>query len=208
MLTASGTEENLLAAIRGGAAGLPAEERAAGADRRVPARRRARRGRALGRGRAAPARAGARGRPPAAASRTRSRPRSAPASSRCCSCSTSISAPTRSPQRLYISEHTVRSHVKSLLAQARRLLAPRGAGRARNGPRRLATQNPPPWGMRFTHDSEAARARYSERHHSLSVGARWLVLPRQERPAHRAGRCHSRNPSSAAPTSAGSVRGS
>ena len=43
--------------------------------------------------------------------------RSRHASSRCCSCSTSTSAPTRSRQRLFISEHTVRSHVKNLLAK-------------------------------------------------------------------------------------------
>ena len=41
-------------------------------------------------------------------------------------------------QRLFISEHTVRSHVKSLLKKARRLVATRGARAARVGARGLA----------------------------------------------------------------------
>ncbi len=97
---------------------LPAEERAARADRRVPPRRRPRRGRALGCGSTAAPRASARR--AAAAARRRAaldRGLSAPASSRCCSCSTSGSTRTRSRKRLFISEHTVRSHVKSVLAK-------------------------------------------------------------------------------------------
>ena len=63
VLTASDAEENLLAAIRAGRGGLPPEDRASGADRDLPARRRARRGGALRRRRAAAARPRPRGRP-------------------------------------------------------------------------------------------------------------------------------------------------
>ena len=95
---------------------LPAEERAARADRRVPARRRERRGRALRRDRPPPARPASRRRPPRRRRARRDRAtRSPPARSRCCSCSTSTSRTDDIAKRLFISEHTVRSHVKSLL---------------------------------------------------------------------------------------------
>ena len=116
VLTASGTEENLLAAIRAGAAGYllktePPERIASFLDGVVE-----RRGRAFRLGRPPPARAG----PP------RQRPRRAASP-------TSIAATLSAREvevlllldehlgtdeiakRLFISEHTVRSHVKSLL---------------------------------------------------------------------------------------------
>ena len=100
----------------GGRGRLPAEDRAARADRRVPRRRRARRGRALGRGRAAPASTAS-----ARAARLDSGVPDAIADE--------LSArevevlllldehlgTDEIARRLYISEHTVRSHVKSLL---------------------------------------------------------------------------------------------
>ena len=115
VLTASGTEENLLAAIRGGAAGYLLKSE--------PPERIVEFLRGVADGEAALSGAVARrlleqvreggGR---ARRARRDRPaRSAPARSRCCSSSTSTSAPTRSRARLFISEHTVRSHVKSLL---------------------------------------------------------------------------------------------
>src|SRR3954453_7716548 len=64
VLTASGTESNLLAAIRGGAGRLPPEARAPGADRVLPRGRRRRRGRPVGRDRPPPARPGPRGQRP------------------------------------------------------------------------------------------------------------------------------------------------
>ena len=90
VLTASGTEENLLAAIRAGAAGylLKSEppERIADFLRGVAGRR----GRALGLGRAAACSSGsATAVAWVAACRTRSRSGSRPARSRCCCCSTS-----------------------------------------------------------------------------------------------------------------------
>ena len=131
MLTASGTEENLLAAIRAGAAGYllktePPERIAEFLDGVV-----ARRGRALGRGRPPAARAGAHG---------DGRGSGVPTS-----IADALSArelevlllldehlgTDEIAQRLFISEHTVRSHVKSLLRKLGVSLAPRGARGAR-----------------------------------------------------------------------------
>ena len=115
MLTASGTEENLLAAIRGGAAGYLLKSEPP--ERIVEFLRGVADGEAALSGEVArrlleQVREGGVGRGVPDVDRAR---RSARASSRCCSCSTSTSAPTRSRERLFISEHTVRSHVKSLL---------------------------------------------------------------------------------------------
>ena len=116
MLTASGTEENLLGAIRGGAAGYLLKSEPP--ERIVEFLRGVARGEAAlsGADRAAAARAAcASRRPRGGGVPTRSPPRSPRARSRCCSCSTSTSATDEIAKRLFISEHTVRSHVKSLL---------------------------------------------------------------------------------------------
>ena len=117
MLTASEDEDNLLGAIRSGAAGYLLKSE--------PPERIVAFLRGVAQGEAALSGAVARrlldqvreGGGRHASCRSRSRRRSRRASSRCCCCSTGTSAPTRSPQRLFISEHTVRSHVKSLLAK-------------------------------------------------------------------------------------------
>ena len=157
MLTASGTEENLLAAIRGGAAGylLKSEppERIAEFLRGV------------------------------AEARPRSRARSrAACSSRCARAASARGVPDsiaaslsarelevlllldehlgtdEIAERLFISEHTVRSHVKSLL---RKLTSPRAARRSTRSPRprRLAPAESPTVGDAIHPGDAGARSR-------------------------------------------------
>ena len=205
MLTASGTEENLLAAIRGGAAGylLKSEppERIAEFLRGVAegqaalsgevARRLLEQVREGGVGRGVPETIAA-----------------------------SLSArelevlllldehlgTDEIAARLYISEHTVRSHVKSLL---RKLTSPRAARRWTRSPRPAppSPANPPPWGMRFT-QAPGGPSPILRAAPLLECRSAVALCFLGKTAGPRAGRCHSRNPSSAAPTSAGSVRGS
>ena len=116
VLTASGTEENLLAAIRGGAAGYLLKSEPP--ERIVAFLRGVANGEAALSGEIARRLLDQRSRPAAgsaAACPTRSPTRSPPARSRCCSSSTSTSRTDDIAKRLFISEHTVRSHVKSML---------------------------------------------------------------------------------------------
>src|SRR5215211_8311782 len=114
VLTASGDEENRRSNSRRRGR-LPPEDRAARAPRRLPPRRRRGRGRALGSSRAGCSNRSETGMVPTAVSPNRSRAACRRGSSRSCSSSTSISGPTKIARRLFISEHTMRSHVKSLL---------------------------------------------------------------------------------------------
>ena len=116
VLTASGTEDNLLCGDPRRRCRLPAQERAAGADRRLPARRRERRSRPLGRDRPPSARPGLRtsgrlgGGVPDRIAQT--------LSAREVEVLLLLDdhlATDEIAKRLFISEHTVRSHVKSLL---------------------------------------------------------------------------------------------
>ena len=151
VLTASGTEENLLAAIRGGAAGylLKSEppERIVEFLHGVEQRR----GGTLRRGRTAAARSG----PRQAAGRQTGVPRRdrRVLSAREVEVLLLLDEHLGTDEiakRLFISEHTVRSHVKSLLRKLGRLVPPRGARGAREGPRVshriLSDSDPPPPG--------------------------------------------------------------
>ena len=112
-------------------------------------------------------------------------------------------------ERLFISEHTVRSHVKSLLrklnvSSRREALDALGYGPGRLVQRithRGGCDSPRQPGPLATDTQPGTTLRVPER------GGSVLLSAYDGRPP-RAGRCHSRNPSSAAPTSDGSVRGS
>ena len=68
-------------------------------------------------------------------------------------------------QRLFISEHTVRSHVKSLLEEARRLLTPRGARAPRDRPRLKSLK------------AAASRPRRLASHQPQRPSSAWGVTP-------------------------------
>ena len=189
VLTASGTEENLLAAIRGGAAGylLKSEppERIAEFLRGVAERR----GGALRRGRPPPARAGPRRRRPAggvpdaiAARAERARARGAAAARR---------APRHRRDReaaVHLRAHRSLAREEPA-AQARRLLAPRGA-RARSPPpaRRVLS---PTVGDAIHPRATAPVAADTRTTPPWGAGARWLCASSADGRPERAGRSHS-----------------
>ena len=180
VLTASGTEANLLAAIRGGAAGYllktePPERIARfleGRERRGGALRLDRR-RLLDEVRTATS--------AAPACPTRSPPRSRHASSRCCFCSTTISAPTRSRTALHLRAH--RSLPCEGLLRKLNVSSRRGRSSSSPSPARRRKGTHPAWGMPFPNAGSPVRTRADRQGRSSTLyRGGWRTLRQRTAP--------------------------